>query len=53
MTVTAIDFIVEEPSMEAFLRSVLPIILDDTHFDIHVFQGKDQLLKRLPSRLIT
>ena len=51
VTVTTIDFIVEEPSMEAFLRAVLPKLLDDTHFTIHAFRGKDHLLKRLPSRL--
>ena len=51
MTATTIDFIVEEPSMEAFLRAVLPKLLGDTHFTIHAFRGKDQLLKRLPSRL--
>ena len=37
--------------MEAFLRAVLPKLLGDTHFTIHAFRGKDQLLKRLPSRL--
>lgn len=37
--------------MEAFLRSVLPKLLDNTHFTIHAFRGKDQPLKRLPSRL--
>lgn len=51
MALTTIDFIVEEPSMEAFLRVVLPMILGRTQFRIRPFQGKDQLLKRLPSRL--
>lgn len=51
MTVTAIDFIVEEPSMEAFLRVVLPMILGRIQFKIRRFQNKDQLLKHLPSRL--
>lgn len=37
--------------MEAFLRAVLPKLLGNTHFTIHTFRGKDQLLKRLPSRL--
>lgn len=37
--------------METFLRAVLPKLLGDTHFTIHAFRGKDQLLKRLPSRL--
>ena len=51
MTVTHIDFIVEEPSMEAFLRAVLPKLLGTTQYTIHPFQNKDQLLKQLPSRL--
>ena len=51
MTVTTIDFIVEEPSMEAFLRVVLPMILGRTQFKIRPFHNKDQLLKHLPSRL--
>ena len=51
MTATTIDFIVEEPSMEAFLRVVLPMILGRTQFKIRQFQNKDQLLKRLPTRL--
>lgn len=51
MTVAKIDFIVEEPSMEAFLSAVLPMILGRTQFNIRRFQNKDQLLKNLPSRL--
>jgi hypothetical protein len=51
VTATAIDFIVEKPSMEAFLRVVLPMILGRTQFKIRQFQNKDQLLKRLPTRL--
>jgi len=43
---------VEEPSAEAFLRSLLPKILDTRiDYDIHVFQGKIDLLKNLPMRL--
>ena len=49
--VTTIDFIVEEPSMEAFLRAVLPKLLRNQHFNIYPFQDKGQLLTRLPSRL--
>lgn len=49
--VTTIDFIVEEPSMEAFLRAVLPKLLRNQHFNIYPFQDKGQLLARLPSRL--
>ena len=51
MSVSTLDFIVEEPSMEAFLRALLPPLLQQIHFNIYPFQGKDQLLERLPSRL--
>jgi len=43
---------VEEPSMEVFLREVLPAILgQETSFDLHPFQGKQDLMDKLPSRL--
>ena len=51
MSVDQIDFIVEEPSMEAFLRVLLPCILRDVAFSIFPFQDKNQLLERLPARL--
>lgn len=51
MTMTIVDFIVEEPSMEVFLRSVLPKLLGNIHFNIYSFRGKHQLLEQLPSRL--
>lgn len=51
MTVEFIDFIVEEPSMEAFLRTLLPRLLGDTPFAIYPFQSKAELLRRLPDRL--
>ena len=51
MPVDHIDFIVEEPSMEAFLRFLLPRLLADVSFSVFPFQGKDQLLQRLPGRL--
>lgn len=51
MSVSVIDFMVEEPSMEAFLRAVLPGILGTTAFNIYPFQDKGQLLSRLPVRL--
>lgn len=46
-----IHFIVEEPSMEAFLRVLLPRLLPDQTFEIFAFQSKDELLQRLPARL--
>jgi hypothetical protein len=51
VSVSIIDFLVEEPSTEAFLRSVLPGILGNTSFNIYPSQGKDQLLAQLPKRL--
>ncbi|MEJ5364905.1 MAG: DUF4276 family protein [Desulfosoma sp.] len=42
----------EEPSMEVFLRGLLPRLLtDDRTFDVHPFQGKMDLMKNLESRL--
>lgn len=45
-------FLVEEPSMEAFLRGLLPRLLpSDCTFDFHCFQGKHDLLDKLETRL--
>lgn len=46
-----IEFIVEEPSAEAFLQELLGRLLSRVSFAIHPFQGKDELLRRLPDRL--
>ncbi|MBK9091959.1 MAG: DUF4276 family protein [Anaerolineae bacterium] len=51
MSVTYVDIIVEEPSMEALLRALLPRLIPDVPFSIYSFQGKDELLERLPDRL--
>ena len=52
MTVRHIEFLVEEPSMEVFLRALLPRLLPpDRSFDIRVFQGKPDLLRKLENRL--
>jgi hypothetical protein len=51
MSVTHVEFLVEEPSMEVFLRVLLLRLLDPVHFEIRTFQCKDDLLKRLPDRL--
>ncbi len=46
------EFLVEEPSMEAFLNAVLPRILPDSiTYRIHPFQGKRALLLNLKARL--
>lgn len=46
------ELLVEEPSMELFLRSILPRLLGDkaTH-TIHTHQGKKDLLGKLGGRL--
>lgn len=52
MTVSHLEILVEEPSMEAFLRQLLPRLLPgQISFQIYSSQCKDELLKRLPERL--
>ena len=52
MAATHLELLVEEPSMEAFLRGLLPRLLPpDRSFEIHAFQGKGDLLRKLDSRL--
>ena len=47
-----IEFLVEEPSAEAALKNLVPKLMGkDISFNIHVFQGKQDLLKNLPKRL--
>ncbi|MCJ7760190.1 DUF4276 family protein [Candidatus Bathyarchaeota archaeon] len=47
-----IEFLVEEPSAEAALFNILPKVFEPTtSFAIHPYQGKQDLLKKLPSRL--
>ena len=47
-----LELLVEEPSMEAFLRELLPRILSaDCDFEIHPFQGELDLLGNLGNRL--
>lgn len=46
------ELLVEEPSMEAFLRALLPRLLPkDRTFKVHPFQGKQDLLSKLEARL--
>ena len=52
MTAQHLEFLVEERSMEAFLLALLPRLLPrDRTFQVHVFQGKRDLLQKLESRL--
>ncbi len=47
-----IEFLVEEPSAEAALKNLVPIILgQDVSFVIHPHQGKQDLLAKLTGRL--
>jgi hypothetical protein len=51
VSVEFVEFIVEEPSMEAALRELAPKLLGDVPFEVYPHQSKDELLKRLPDRL--
>lgn len=51
MSIEHIEVLVEEPSMEAALRLLLPRVLGECSFDIHVHQCKHDLLKHLLPRL--
>jgi hypothetical protein len=52
MTAIHLELLVEEPSMEAFLRALLPRLLpQDRSFQVHPFQGKSDLLGKLQARL--
>lgn len=52
MSAAHLELLVEEPSMEAFLRALLPRLLpQDRTFEVHPFQGKNDLLARLEARL--
>ena len=51
MSAPHLEFLVEEPSMEAFLCGLLPNVIPCESFQIHVFQGKRDLLLNLEKRL--
>lgn len=52
MSAAHFELLVEEPSMEAFLRALLPRLLpQDRTFEVHPFQGKSDLLGKLEVRL--
>lgn len=46
-----LEVLVEERSAERVLRLLLPHIAADVEFDVRVFQGKPDLLRKLPDRL--
>ncbi|MGP8247735.1 MAG: DUF4276 family protein [Bryobacteraceae bacterium] len=49
--VTHVEILVEEPSMEAALRVVVPKIIGGLSFEVYPHQCKQDLLGKLPSRL--
>jgi hypothetical protein len=51
MTVEHVELLVEEPSMEAALRLLLPKVIGSLSFEVYPHQCKDELLARLPKRL--
>jgi hypothetical protein len=51
MAADHVEFHVEEASMEAALRTLLPRILGKVTFAVYRYQGKPDLLKKLPNRL--
>lgn len=51
MKVDHIEFLVEEPSMEAALRTLLPKIVGALSFEIYPFLCKDDLIAKLSDRL--
>ena len=51
MSANHLELLVEEPSMEAFLRALLPRLLPQRSFEVHAFQGKSDLLNSLEARL--
>lgn len=51
MNVEHLEVLVEEPSMEAALRLLLPKMLTGVSYNVHPYQGKQDLLRQLPTRL--
>ncbi len=52
MTASHLELLVEDPSMEAFLRALLPRLLPEGRtFEVHAFRGKADLLGKLEQRL--
>ncbi len=51
MTVSHVEVLVEEPSAEAALQSLLPRMLGKLTFAVYPHACKDELLQRLPERL--
>jgi len=50
--ISRLEVLVEEPSAEALLRTLFPKMVPSLDFRFHVFQGKKDLLAKLPGRLL-
>lgn len=51
MKVEHVEFLAEEPSAAEALRWLAPKVLRDVSFEVHAYQGKTDLLGRLPAVL--
>jgi hypothetical protein len=51
MIVEHVEVLLEEPSMEEFMRALLPKLIGQIPYELHPFQGKHNLLSKLPHRL--
>ena len=51
MRISRLIVLVEEMSAQALLEALLPKMAPDLTFNIHPYQGKDDLLAKLPDRL--
>jgi hypothetical protein len=51
MRVEHVEVLVEERSLEAALRVLLPRLLGELTFEVYPYHCKDDLLKKLPDRL--
>ena len=48
-----VEFLIEEESCAKVLEALVPVVVgNETTFQTHVFQGKEDLLKALPQRLL-
>jgi hypothetical protein len=46
-----LEFLVEEESMATLVRTLVPRIAEDVSFEVFTFNGKPDLLRKLPQRL--
>jgi hypothetical protein len=49
--ITSVEFLVEEQSCERLLRQIVPDLMPGVAFAVFTFNGKPDLLKKLPDRL--